>query len=338
MSGNGNSNVLIAPERNNFFYGKLMDVPQFEKDYAYNLQKRLLMNRLVIGSGVIFGLDVAADISTAGNVTIQPGAAIDGLGREIIVPQQISIDPHQLTDDQGDASGDPLNSGTVLVAVVYAEIKTDMVPKLVADCSGNGKCDCNTVREGYRIIVRKADNRPPAPSCHLTSGFDSDALQKALSQRISTTVTDPSDTSVPLVFIDLSSLQNLDSSVGRSLVYGNRLLYELILCLSDRLNSVAQAHILTYISGDGQRARPTAALANPLVVQLVDGFGKPVGGQTVQFQPGRDNGTADPAAATTSDADGKAQTTWKLGDSGPQQLIASAVGSVLTVTFNATAK
>src|SRR5260370_22599685 len=99
-----------------------------------------------------------------------------------------------------------------------------------------------------------------------------------------------------------------------------------ILCRSDRLKSVAQARILTYISGDGQRASPTAALANRLVVQLVDGFGKPVGGQTVQFQPGRKNGTADPET-TTSDAERKAQTTWQLRDNGAQQLIASAVTS-----------
>src|SRR5260370_12856392 len=97
MSGNGNSNVLIAPERNNFFYGKLMDVPQFEKDYAYNLQKRLLMNRLVIGSGVIFGLNVAAAISTPSNVTFPPGTPLSALGLGFLGPHPTTSPPHPLS-------------------------------------------------------------------------------------------------------------------------------------------------------------------------------------------------------------------------------------------------
>lgn len=339
MSGNATSKVLIVPERNNFFYGKLMDVPQFEKDYAYNLQKRLLLNRLVVGSGVIFGLDVVADTSNTGKVIIQPGVAIDALGQEIIVPQEISIDPYQLTDD----AGTQLNpTDTALVALAYGETKTDMVPKLVADCSGNGKCDWNTVREGFRVVVRKADaNPPPPPSCTLGGGFPlpaSDALQRLLSQRIAKTAADvPQDVAVPLARVDLGNLQNIDPSVGRPLVYGNRLLYELILCLSDRVTSVAGARILRYVSGDGQNAKPSNALANPIKVELVDGSGNAVSpGQTVQFQVASGDGSASPA--TTITADGIAFTTWTLGNrEGTQQLTASAVGSVLTVTFSATA-
>src|SRR5438309_647007 len=94
---NGASGVLASPERNNFFYGKLMDVAQFEKDQRYFTLKRLLFNRLVLGSGVVFGLNAIADPQTAGRVRVEAGVAIDGLGREIVVPASSSLDPHQLS-------------------------------------------------------------------------------------------------------------------------------------------------------------------------------------------------------------------------------------------------
>ncbi|SRR6266571_6363967 len=340
MSGNGTNNVLIAPERNNFFYGKLMDVPQFDKDYAYALQKRLLLNRFAVGSGVLFGLDVAGDASNPGQIVIQPGAALDALGREIIVAQQVSIDPHQPTDDQGNPSGTLLQGGAVVVGLLYAEKKTDMVPKLVADCSGSGKCDWNTVREGYHVVVRQTnDPLPSAPSCSLSGGFPlpaAEALQQALSHRISAmTAVDPADLFLPLARVDLGNLQNIDSSVGRPLVYGNRTLYDLILCLSDRVTFVAQARILRYVSGDGQSATAQSALAAPLVVKLVDSSDQGVSGQIVQFQVV--SGGGNPPAPIATDNDGKVSVSWTLGNPGPQQLTASAVSSVLTVTFNAIA-
>src|SRR6516225_464625 len=81
---------LTAPRRNNYFYGKRLDVPQFRMEQDYGKLKHWLLNRLSLGKGVLCGLDVTAN---NGKLCVAPGVAIDGLGREIIVPLSSCIDP-----------------------------------------------------------------------------------------------------------------------------------------------------------------------------------------------------------------------------------------------------
>lgn len=73
--------ALAAPRRNNYFYGKRLDVPHFRMEQDYGKEKQWLLNRLSLGKGVLCGLDVTAQ---QGQVCVSPGVAIDGLGREII--------------------------------------------------------------------------------------------------------------------------------------------------------------------------------------------------------------------------------------------------------------
>jgi hypothetical protein len=82
--------VLEPPRRNNYFYGKRMDVQHFQMEQDYGKLKQWLVNRLTFGKGVVCGLKVSLD----GNlICVDPGFAIDGLGREIIVPVRACIDP-----------------------------------------------------------------------------------------------------------------------------------------------------------------------------------------------------------------------------------------------------
>jgi hypothetical protein len=164
---NGQTNgMLVAAERNHYFYGKLLDVQQLQKEQRYFVDARRLFNRLGLGHGVVCGLHVVAD--TTGMVRIQPGVALDALGREIVVPEAFGINPHQLTDDQGRAMGEPIATGTVEICLAYAEKKTDLVPVLVPDCDTPGNCAPSTIREGFCIIVRRAEGDTPAPpSCQL---------------------------------------------------------------------------------------------------------------------------------------------------------------------------
>jgi hypothetical protein len=237
MNGGG---VLGAPERNNFFYGKLMDVTQFEKEQRYFNQKRLLVNRLVLGTGVVCGLNVVADAQAAGMVRIMPGAAIDGWGREIVVAEEVPVDPHQLTDDQGTPVGDPITGGTVTICLAFAEDKVDQVPVLVPDCDTPGNCAPSTIREGFRVLVRVAEAEAPQPAaCNLgefplpTNGD----LHELLCERINNTNCSAealADASVPLARVTLDD-GSIDSVAGRRLVCSNALLYELILCLAERV-------------------------------------------------------------------------------------------------------
>jgi len=250
---NGAGGVMIAPERNNFFYGKLMDVTQFEKEQRYFNHKRMLLNRLVLGGGVACGLKLDVDSQATGKVRIEPGVAIDGLGREIVVPGALSIDPHQLTDDQGKLVGDPITTGTVTICLAYAEGCADLVPVLVPDCDTPGNCAASTIREGFRILVRLAGGAAPdPPTCALADGFPSpapetpvpEALHRLLCDRVGTPCPEiPEDPCVPLGRVNLDDLEegstgSIDSCAGRALIYNNALLYELILCLAARVDEL----------------------------------------------------------------------------------------------------
>ena len=236
---NGGNRTLSPPERNNFFYGKLMDVAQWQKDQRYLDLKRALFNRVVLGSGVACGLDLVA--AKEGRIVVQPGVAIDGWGREIVVPAAVTIDPHQLTDDSGGPAGDPLQSGVVSVCLAYAESSLDLEPVLVLDCDTHGACAPGTIREGFRMLVRAADDEiPPPPSCGLgefplpTEG----KLHEELVKRIGTAFSDgPADACVPLGRVKLDG-PSIDVGAGRRLIYGNALLFELILCLAERVDAL----------------------------------------------------------------------------------------------------
>jgi hypothetical protein len=144
---------LTAPRRNRFYYAKMMDVLHFEMEQRYGQEMRWLGNRLAVGSGVLCGLEVSA---TDGALWVGPGAAIDPLGREILVPVATSVDPSRL--------GNPaLEPGQVYtLSVCYRECVTDHAPVLVGDCGTRESCAAGTVVETFRFELRPGTpDRPP---------------------------------------------------------------------------------------------------------------------------------------------------------------------------------
>jgi hypothetical protein len=337
-----NNGVLTAPERNHYFYGKLMDVVQFEKEQHYFNQKRWLLNRLGLGSGVGCGLDVIVDPEVEGMLRIQPGVAIDGLGREIIVSEAVVVKPGQLTDEQGAPVGD-LDEGTVSICLAYAETQTDPVPVLVPDCDTPGNCACSTIRESFWVLVRPIeDGLPEPPTCGLKEfplPADGD-LHTLLCQQINAPCPEaPADLCVPLARVTLPlNDESIDACAGRRLVYGNALLYELILCLAEHIAGTTHGPNLRYVSGDGQTGSSGERLAERLVVELLDAAGNPVKGGLVQFEVTAGDGSVSRKTIKTN-SQGRAGTRWKLGagPEGIQQVTARTVGTALTVTFRARA-
>jgi hypothetical protein len=223
----------------------------------------------------------------------------------------------------------------------YAEKKTDLVPVLVPDCDTPGNCAPSTIREGFYVIVRLAEGDTPAPpSCQL-GDFPLPAavpLHDLLCERLSAPCPEPSaDPCVPLARVTLPLQEgSINTHAGRRLVYSNALLYELLICLADRVGQIAEGRFLRYVSGDGQSGPPGEQLSVPLVLQVVDGEGNPMSGVRVEFEAIA-GGSTNPTTRTTNQ-DGRAQTRWTLGpEVGEQQVIARAVGTALTVTFRATA-
>ncbi len=84
------------------------------------------------------------------------------------------------------------------------------------------------------------------------------------------------------------------------------------------------AAALRIVSGDRQSGLQARALANPVAALVLDDAGEPVEGARVAFTPAQGDGAADPDTATT-DADGRAQTTWTLGNRPGTQRLTAAV-------------
>src|SRR4051794_27370254 len=94
----GTLRTLTSPLRNNYFYGKLLDEGHFKLEQWYFMSKRWTLNRLTLGSGIVCGLELHV---VDGKLVVESGAAIDGLGREIVMPSRQILDPRQVRDDCG---------------------------------------------------------------------------------------------------------------------------------------------------------------------------------------------------------------------------------------------
>jgi hypothetical protein len=105
---------LPEPVKNRFFYGMLLNEHTLFRDQDYFEAKRWLLNRLTLGPGILAGLDYKsfekcdealaydpknppkADPAKKGEakpvkcVRLLPGVAVDGYGREIVVPDTIT--------------------------------------------------------------------------------------------------------------------------------------------------------------------------------------------------------------------------------------------------------
>ncbi len=94
------------------------------------------------------------------------------------------------------------------------------------------------------------------------------------------------------------------------------------------------------VSGDGQTAGAGAQVASPIVVKITDSKGLAVNGATVTFTITSGAGSVS-NAATTTDANGLAQTTWTLGTTAGSATVDARVTTTVVpapgaVTFHAT--
>src|SRR5882762_7578831 len=157
-SGNDQTlGTLNSPQRNNYFYGKLLDVAHFEMEQRYLNRKRWLLNRVGVGYGVLCGLKLAVKDK---QICVSPGVAIDCYGREIIVPQDVCVDPWTLTDECGCPKSTALSNteahDNILLCLAYKECRSDFQPVLVTDCNTKQDTLPGTIVESYCVVVRDA--------------------------------------------------------------------------------------------------------------------------------------------------------------------------------------
>lgn len=84
------ASVLRTPARPSFFDGQLLTAEDLRREQVYQDRRRQLLNLATVGAGVVTGLEVSPDPDGTG-LTVSPGLALDGLGREIILPADTRV-------------------------------------------------------------------------------------------------------------------------------------------------------------------------------------------------------------------------------------------------------
>ena len=240
---------LKTPVRNRYFYGKLLDVFQFELETDYFNSKRRLLNRLVTGSGVVCGLGVDLTDDNKG-VIVQPGLAIDRCGREIIVTKRVQSEPlppfppypssgaakqeYQSPHYEGREYRPYCKEDYAHVVLCYHECPGDPVPALIGDCE-SALCAPGSIREQYKIEIRHGyapERKSDFPDVIKNRRIDSRALIDYVTHACRAI---PDDCCIPLADIGLRhSGDGWKPEVdiyARPIVYTNRLLFNLIVSL-----------------------------------------------------------------------------------------------------------
>jgi len=131
-------------ERNHYYYGKFLSADVLDAEQKYMNDKRRFLNRFLHGSGVIFGMSVLSVDSKS--VAVQPGAALDYAGREIVIDQPLLLNLATL-------DGNFIQNNA---AVVYLCLEYDEYPQQSQYPSENSG-EYDTVSEHYHFFLTTSE-------------------------------------------------------------------------------------------------------------------------------------------------------------------------------------
>jgi hypothetical protein len=218
-----------APRRPRYFTGQLLTAEDFEAEQSYFLGGRRSDNRHRHGFGVVCGLGV--EPSGKGGVLIAPGLAIDGLGREIVVPESQEMpDPRQPVDARGEPCGEPVDSDVVTIGLAYAERSED---------DGD---PARFVRETYTLEVRPGAAEPPPrhPAAEAVLTGSAPEVARALCKAAAGDACDPAEQSVPIATVNWRNGKVDVAVCPRRTVAATDALVEMILGLVQRVQALEQ--------------------------------------------------------------------------------------------------
>ena len=175
MSGNGNEETglqqtgLHSLERNRYFFGKLIGPREMRMEQDYFTERSNMHSQFVSGSGIICGLELSDPVQngttdTGGHltVTLNPGIAIGGHGRPIVVE-----DSPSLMIRKGGKSGDyVLPAGNkVHVFLTYTERGEGLVPVPGEESAREDRKEANKMVEEFDLYFTESNE---ASEPHLT--------------------------------------------------------------------------------------------------------------------------------------------------------------------------
>lgn len=146
-------------ERNKYFYGKQFTVRDLLQEQSYFNDKRYLINRMVLGWGVVCGLDVSWDPNSR-KIVVKPGMALDCCGREIVVCEDKSLSFNK-DDDDYCLQHDQRPEGKFVLCLEYDECRSEPVDLPPAGCDEQTKREYNRIRETYKLRLKPWDEACP---------------------------------------------------------------------------------------------------------------------------------------------------------------------------------
>jgi hypothetical protein len=145
--------------RNRYFTGKLLGAEDFAEEQEYLLGKDRLRNRMLHGWGVVAGLAVVGGKSGS-EVVVEPGLALDGWGREIVVSSPCRLDLSSAGGGDERRAHGRTGDNWVTIHLAYAEFDRDPVPSPI-----EGEAPVfGTIVEGHTVLVEPGLPEPPGTS------------------------------------------------------------------------------------------------------------------------------------------------------------------------------
>ncbi len=264
MSNGQNNNKgcnLHQFQRNNYFYGKLMTVRDFEDEQSYLNEKRHLLNRLIHSSGIVCGFELEDPLSSSNNeVEIKfskGGVVLDCCGHEIVIPDGT------LKKVINEKTGSTLTPNQVISSLyLYLKYKPcfgEMVNAASNPSSCEETCCPARIIEDFQVIA--SETPPPTIQIQcpdLSAVTDSDGAVKKMREWTEKAIEScPAceDASVFLVVIKTDlTIDKAETNKYRLFIYNNKLLSELITChISDFSNphKIEAKDVGAFVSIDG---------------------------------------------------------------------------------------
>ncbi len=146
--------------RNNYFYGKLLSVRDFQEEQKYYNDKRRLSHFFTAGAGVVSGMNIV--LLDEKTISLGQGFALDYTGREIVVEEAVTkkISTIEGFDDIGDTK-------TAYICIAYEEKEEELIHAMTGKLAGKNKY-YNRIKEGYKLfLTAEAENAHHLTQSHL---------------------------------------------------------------------------------------------------------------------------------------------------------------------------
>lgn len=230
-------------KRVNYTHGLVLGVDDFQQEQSYHKENRRLLNRFLHGYGIVCGLLVKpTDPPSEEWVFVEPGLALDPLGREVVVSTGVQLD---LSEYPGSESGmEVAEQSTVYVTLEYQESETDPVPVTTGPAQTPEEATApSRILETFQLGVRAEPVARPSDldqelvekiAAAIRRREGPEALYALLSQAVSQPCSSPvADAALTLAAVDLPIegpilAEHIHNHTHREIVLSSARIFELL--------------------------------------------------------------------------------------------------------------